>query len=223
MHKNLTIIVAGDSTFSWELVKQLHNQVTGKLYFVLEDRELAIEASALENVVAVSGDLTDVELLEELPLDSCDIFVAGSKEERSNVLGALYAKNAGTSRVYARIFSPKLEGLLQSIGIEALLTSYTSASYTAVQLLLPNVAELVDLTTGQFDLIEIMVNNVPELDQYRLGDLEGKEFNVVAIKNDSGITVDSNAIIHLNDTLIVIYNRNNRGKIHQVLKNAVKK
>jgi len=222
MQKNATVVVAGDSTFSWELVKQIHDQVTGKLYFVLEDRELAIEASALEKVIAVSGDLTDVELLEELPLDSCEIFVAGSKEERNNVLSAMYAKNAGSKRVFARIFSPKLENLLHSIGIEAILTSYTSAAYTAVNILQPNVAELVDLTGGQFDLIETLVAHVPELVQCRLGDLQGKEFNVVAIKSKAGITVDSNAIIHLEDTLIVIYNRSNRSRIEQILKNAVK-
>lgn len=223
MQKNFSVVIAGDSTFSWELVKQIHDQVTGKLYFVLEDHDLAIEASALENVIAVSGDLTNVELLEELPLDTCDIFVAGSKEERSNVLSAMYAKNAGSKRVFARIFSPKLENLLKSIGIEAILTSYTSAAYTAVNLLQPNVAELVDLTGGQFDLVEILVRDVPDLDKCRLGDLEGKEFNVVAIKNQDGITIDSDAIIHIDDTLIVIYNRSNRKRFEQIMKNAVKK
>ncbi len=66
MNKKINIVVAGDSSFSWYLVNELKDEVTGRLYFVLEDKEQAIEASLLENVIAITGDITDTKVLDQL-------------------------------------------------------------------------------------------------------------------------------------------------------------
>ena len=108
MNKKINIVVAGDSSFSWYLVNELKTQVTGRLYFILEDKDQAIEASLLENVIAITGDITDTKVLDQLELAQCHTVVIGSKEERTNIMAALYAKKEGAHNVYARVFEEKV-------------------------------------------------------------------------------------------------------------------
>jgi len=129
-----------------------------------------------------------------------------SRDDEANVLCALYAKNQGTQRVYARVLEVGLSPLLESLGIVPIQTSHTAASLVAITILKPSVAELVSLTSGQFDLEEVSAANVPRLVGCRLGNLHGKQLHVIAIAKDSKIQLGYNATIEPDSKMIIIYN-----------------
>ena len=97
------IVVAGYSRFSLALVGELNGQIKGRLYFVTPDFDQAMEASLHQDVVAIKGEITDITVLDQLDMAECRTFVAGSREDEANVLCALYAKNHGAEKVYARV------------------------------------------------------------------------------------------------------------------------
>lgn len=212
------VVIAGYSTFSWELVAQLRGRIGGRLYFVLPDRELAMEASLHEDVVVVHGELTDTAVLDELGLPQCHTFIAASREEEANVLVSLYAQNNGASHVYARVFETKFIPLLESVGVQPLQTSQTAAAFTAVEILQPAVADLVSLTRGQFVLAEIAAADYPELVGCRLGHLQGEHLHIIAVARGGEVSLAYNTIIQQDALLILIYNQHLTKRLPQELR-----
>jgi trk system potassium uptake protein TrkA len=201
------IVVAGLSTFTRSLVDRLADRVEGRVYFVVPDGDEAMEMSLTGTVIAVQGDITDTAVLDQLDLDRCDAFIAGSRDGEANVLAALYAKQQGVQRVYARIFEAKLTSMLSSLGVAALQTSHTAAAFTALGLLKPLVAELVAISPekGRFQLEEIPVSSYPELVGARLGDLKGEHLHVIAVAQEGDIRLSSTTVVKPEATLIIIY------------------
>ncbi|MCD4673198.1 MAG: NAD-binding protein [Anaerolineaceae bacterium] len=221
MNKKINIVVAGDSSFSWYLVNELKNEVTGRLYFVLEDKEQAIEASLLENVIAITGDITDTDVLDQLDLAECHTVVIGSKEERANIMAALYAKNEGAQNVYARVFEEKVSNLLKSLGVTPIITASTAASFSAVNSLQPSVARIVNLTEDNFSMVEIEADQYADLIGHRLGNLHSEHLHVIAIQNNHNIFLGYNHKVEVGSKLIAIYDKQIKGKIHQEIRQII--
>ncbi len=218
MKNKINVVVVGYSTFSWELVSQLKGQIGGRLYFVLPDREQALEAGLQEDVIAIQGDIIDTEVLDQLALEHCHIFIASSREDQANVLSALYAKNKGARHVYARVLETKFMPLLNAVGITPIQTSHVAASFTAISILKPAVAELVSLTAGQFSLEEIRAANYPELVGCRLGHLQGEQLHIIAVAQERQVWLNYNTIVAPDAMLIIIYNQQIKKRLHQELR-----
>lgn len=217
MEGKMRIAVTGYSSFTWELVDQLRGQVGGQLYYVLPNRDLAMEAGLLDGVVAIGGDMTDTEVLDQLDLGHCHTFIAGSREEEANVLAALYAKNNGAQHVYARVFETKFMSLLEAVGVIPIQTSLTAAASTAIEVLKPKVAELVSLTRGQFDIEEVRVAEYPDLVGCRLGHLQGEYLHCIAVVRDGDISLAYDTEVTSGATLIVVYNRQIKRRLSQAI------
>jgi len=211
----INVVIAGYSTFTWELAEQLKGQVQGRLYFVLPDWNQAMDASLQGDVIAVRGDMTDTAVLDQLDLENCHTFIAGSREDESNILSALYAWNKGTQHVYARVFEPKFSPLLESVGISPIQTSHTAAAFMAISILKPAVAELVSLTRGQFDLEEIHASDYPELIGCHLGNLQGEQLHIIAVADRGHTMLGYNAVVGADSKLIMVYDRQIRRRLRQ--------
>jgi trk system potassium uptake protein TrkA len=221
MDKKINIVIAGESSFCWYLVNQLKDEVTGRLYFLLEDKQQAMEASLLENVIAISGDITDTEVLDQLDLRNCHTVVVGSKEERANIMAALYAKNEGAQHVYARVFEEKVSKLLESLGVTPIITAYTAAAFSAISILQPSVARIVNLTEDNFVMVEIEADQFSELIGQRLGNLHSEHLHVIALKNNHTISLGYEDKVEVGSTLIAICDRQIRGKITQEVRKII--
>lgn len=214
----MNIVIAGFSSFSWELLTQLKGQISGRLYFVVSDPDLAMEASLEGGVVAVRGDITDAAVLDDLGLADCHTFIAGSGQDEGNVLSALYAKARGAENVYARVQEAKLMSLLESLGVTPIQTSQTAAASVAIRILKPAVSELVSLTRGQFILEELRASEFPELVGCRLGNLQGEHLHIIAVAQDGTTLLSYNTVVEREAALIIIYDKAIRRRIRQELR-----
>jgi trk system potassium uptake protein TrkA len=214
----MNVVIVGYSTFSWELAAQLKGQIDGRLYFVLPDWDQAMEASLEGNVIAISGEITDTTILDQLDLEHCHTFVAGSREDQANVLSALYAKNSGTQWVYARVFETKFIPLLEPLGIMPIQTSHTAAAFMAISILKPAVAELVSLTQGQFALEEIQAADFAELIGCHLGNLQGEQLHIIAVAKGEDTFLSYNTLVESDSRLIIIYDKRIRRRLHQEIR-----
>ncbi len=214
----MNIVVAGYSTFTWELVAQLRGKVDGRLYFILPDLDQAMEAGLEEKVIAIRGEITDTQVLDQLELERCHTFIAGSRDDQANVLSALYARNSGTRNVYARVFEAKFMPLLESIGITPIQTSHTAAAFVAIRILKPSVADLVSLTRGQFDLEEIHAADFDELVGCRLGNLQGEHLHIIAVARGGKTFLSYNAVVDRDSRLIIVYDRRIKKRLRQEIR-----
>lgn len=215
------IVVAGHSSFSWALVERLAPAVKGRLYFVLPDHDRALEASLEAHVVAVEGQITDTEVLDQLSLEQCAVFVAASREDETNILSALYAKQQGVPRVFARVFQPEFMSLVASLGVTPLQTSHVAAGFTALQLLKPSVAQLVSPSPGggHFVLDEVRAADYPELVGCRLGNLQGERLHIIAVAQGGDLHLGYATVVEAGARLIVLCNE----QITQTLKQEMRK
>lgn len=218
MNEKVNVVIAGYSSFSWALATQLEGQISGRLYFVLPDRDQAMEASLQENIIAVKGEITDTMVLDQLELENCHTFIAGSREDETNVLCALYAKKKGAKNVYARVFETKFMSLMESVGITPIQTSHTAAAYMAISILKPSVAELVSVEHGQFDMAEIQVSNFPALIGFRLGNLRGDQLNIIALAKEGNVMLDYDTVVEPGSKLIIIYDKKIKKRLDQELR-----
>jgi trk system potassium uptake protein TrkA len=213
----MNVVIAGYSTFTWELAAQLQGKIGGRLYFVLPEWDQAMEASMQENVIAIRGELTNTDVLDQLDLENCHTFIAGSREDEANVLSALYARNKGALNVYARIFETKFMQLLESVGIVPIQTSHTAAAYMAISILKPAVSDLVSLTRGQFDLEEIRADDFPELIGCQLGSLQGENLHIIALAREGDVQLGSTSVVEPDSKLIIVYDNRIKKRLRQEL------
>ena len=214
------IVVAGHSSFSWALVEQLAPVIRGRVYFVLPDHDQATEASLEANVIAVHGQVTDTGVLDQLDLAHCSAFIASSREDEPNILAALYAKQHGAQRSFARVFNVEFMPLVSSLGVTPLQTSHTAAAYTALSLLKPSVSELVRLSSagGRFVLEELEAADYPELVGCRLGDLHAEHLHIIAIAQGGGVHLGYATVVNRDATLIVMYDRQIASRLRQEMR-----
>jgi trk system potassium uptake protein TrkA len=214
----VNIVIGGYSAFSWELAMQLRGQIGGRLYLVLADPQRAREASLVGDLIAVEGEITDTEVLDQLELDACHTFVAGSREDEANVLSALYAKNHGAQHVYARIFETKLAPLLESLGVLPVMTSHSAATSMAFSVLKPDVAALVNPAQGQFVLDQLKVSEFPELIGLRLGNLQGEQLHIIAVAQRGQTWLGYATTLEPEAKLIIMYDKAIRRQLRQELR-----
>lgn len=214
------IVVAGHSSFSWALVEELAPAIRGRLYFVLPDHDQATEASLEANVVAVHGQATDTDVLDQLDLAHCSAFIAATREDEPNILAALYAKQRGAERAFARVFHAEFMPLVSSLGVTPLQTSHTAAAFTALSLLKPSVSELVQLssTGGRFVLAEIEVADYPELVGCRLGNLQSEHLHIIAVAQEGDVHLGYTTVVARDAKLIVIHNREIGSRLSQEMR-----
>ena len=214
------IVIAGHSSFSWALVAQLAPIIRGRVYFVLPDHDQATEASLEANVIAVHGQVTDTEVLDQLDLTHCSAFIASSREDEPNILAALYAKQHGAQRSFARLFNAEFMPLVSSLGVTPLQTSHTAAAYTALSLLKPSVSELVQLSSagGRFVLEEIEAADYPELVGCRLGDLHAEHLHIIAVAQGGGVHLGYATVVDRDATLIVMCDRQIMSRLPQEMR-----
>jgi trk system potassium uptake protein len=214
------IVVAGHSSFSWALVEQLAPAIRGRLYFVLSDHDQATEASLEANVIAVHGQITDTGVLDQLDLPHCSAFIASSREDEPNILAALYAKQHGAERSFARVFNVEFMPLVSSLGVMPLQTSHTAAAYTALSLLKPSVSELVQLSSagGRFVLEEIEAADYPELVGCRLGDLHAEHLHIIAVAQGGDVRLGYATVVNYDATLIVMCDRQIMSRLRQEMR-----
>ena len=222
MGKKINVVVAGHSSFAWGLVEQLRTEVMGRLYFVLPERDQAMEASLLDDVIAIHGEITDTAVLDQLNLETCHTFIAGSRGQEANVLSALYARNSGAQAAYARVFDTKFMPLLDAVGVIPIQTSHMAAARMKVRALKPAVAELVQPTHGPFVLDEIRVSQYPELVGCQLGQLHSKELHVVAVAHGDDVQINYETVIEADAVLVVIYNRQVTRNLAQALRRVTR-
>ncbi|MCU0662985.1 MAG: Trk system potassium transporter TrkA [Myxococcota bacterium] len=90
-------------------------------------------AQRLEKVLVLQGSATDESLLMEENIRDCDVFIAALPEAEANVMAALNAKRLGASRVIALTDRTAYIPIIQSAGIDAVVSPRAIAIGTILQ------------------------------------------------------------------------------------------
>ena len=124
---------------------------------VLIDRNPTIQSLVIPGVQIVQADACEIESLSALSLGECQVVVAATGDDKTNLVVSLLSKTEfGVPRVLARVNHPKNEWMFdESWGVDtAVSTPRMLAALVEEAVTVGDLVRLMSLRKGQADLVE---------------------------------------------------------------------
>lgn len=152
----MKVAIAGAGAVGRSIAQELLRG--GHEVMLLERRLDHIDPTVAPTAVWVHADACELELLEEADLESCEVVIAATGDDKVNLVFSLLAKTEfGVRRVVARVNDPRNEWLFDtSWGVDvAVSTPRLLASLVEEAVSVGDLVRLMTLRQGQANLVEI--------------------------------------------------------------------
>jgi len=176
-------------------------------------------AEKLKRTLIINGDGTNLKLLDEEEIGSCDVMVSVTNNDEKNLLCSLLAKQLGVKRVISRVSKVVNTPLFEKVGIDVAISAKTSAiNEVKNDLAETDVDILATVEQGQGEVLEIIV--LPEFDSKKIMDLKLPAPAIIAViqRKNSIIIPKGNIEIKADDDLIIFTTSEDADKIKRFFK-----
>mgnify|MGYP000847787068 CR=1 FL=1 len=157
----MKIVITGAGKVGEELCKSLSEENNDIVLIEKDPRRLDQLISAADITgIAGNGVLYDTQL--EAGVDSCDVFIAVSLHDESNIIGAITAKKIGAKYTIARVrdpeFSSQINFVRESLGITLLINpELVAASEIAEIIEFPSALGIERFDNGRVKIVEVKI------------------------------------------------------------------
>lgn len=103
------------------VTRMVERSVPNVVVFEPDPERAADAAATLDYSLVVQGSPTDLDLLQEYDVRTCDLFVAAAEDEEQNLMSALMAKRHGARKTIAITGRHANVALLESTGIDVVI------------------------------------------------------------------------------------------------------
>ena len=122
----MKIIIAGAGNVGFHLAKMLSSEAQDIYLLDKNEERLQFVASQID-VFTIHGDAKSIEVMEKATVSSCDLIVAVTSSEETNMLVCMLAKKFGAKRTIARINDVDIiknnkEQFYNDLGIDTLIS-----------------------------------------------------------------------------------------------------
>ncbi|TQF66294.1 TrkA family potassium uptake protein [Rhodococcus spelaei] len=152
----MRVAIAGAGAVGRSIAREL---VRGEHYVTLLERKLEhVDPEAIPDAHWVHADACELGLLESAKLESYDVVIAATGDDKVNIVVSLLAKTEfGVQRVVARVNDPRNEWLFdESWGVDvAVSTPRMLASLVEEAVSVGDLVRLMTFRQGQANLVEI--------------------------------------------------------------------
>lgn len=174
---------------------------------VAVDRDAAVveELTNLYDVMAVCGNGSDNDTLHEAGVESCDLFVAVSGSDETNMLSCFLARRLGAKHTIARIRNPEyndqsLGYLCEQLELSMSINPDLLAAHELYNILkLPSAVRIETFSSGSFELVELILKPDSPLDGMSLIDLRRRygsvKFLVCAVQRGNEVIIPSGGFV----------------------------
>jgi len=115
-------------------------------------------AEELDHVVVLNTEGTDVDTLKHEGIADCDVFVAATADEQTNILCSLLAKSYGAKRAIAVVDRHEFVNLAPSLGVDACVSPRLASASAVLKYVRPfGVTSLVTLQHSNAEVLEVVV------------------------------------------------------------------
>ena len=215
----MRVIIAGGSSFAVDVAKSLLKRGIDNITLIIEDREDALKANEeVPSITVVNASPSRHEVLHGLDMDKCDAFVSATEREEVSILAALYAKKHNVKRIYVKTAKEDTKDLMRNLGMIPIDINESASNNVVLDIAEPLIYELVGVGVGLLDIREKYVNEYPNLIGKKLGEIEGKLFNAIAVYQDGKFLLSADTLIKENSSLILWGEAGQDEKINKELK-----
>jgi trk system potassium uptake protein TrkA len=222
----MKIIITGAGAVGYHLAKMMASE-SQDIYLIDENEDRLRYVQSHIDIQAIHGDASSVAVLKEAKIESCDLLIAVTSSEETNLLVAILAKKFGAARTIARISNMELKqpenvALMNSLGIDTLISPVKLAAEEIIRLVKHSVfTDDHEFEKGKLTVFGISIDESSPLrdksiveSAYLNPDLT---FKPIALhRGDQTIIVRSDTVIKCSDIVYFISNRDSIDKVIQV-------
>ena len=158
----MKIVIVGAGKVGRHIAQDLGNE--GHDVIIIDKSEAILNAVMSElDVSTLTGSGTDYDVLKEVGCEDCEIFIAVTNQDETNIISALFAKQLGAQNIIARVRMPEyakhMDFLTQNLGIHmALNPEQAAAEQMAMLLRYPTAIEVNVFGQRQIKLVAIRIH-----------------------------------------------------------------
>ena len=199
------VMMMGSSRIAIKTSQYLPGNMSVKV--IEKNRERAsLAVEKLNDVLVISGDARDLDLLKEEGIENTDAFVAATGNSEANILACLTAKRYGVKKTIAEVENIDYIPLAENLDISTIINKKLIAAAYIYQLTLDaDVTDIKLLTDVDVDVIEFLVKKGSYITKEPVKHLRlPRELHLGGVIRDGvGMIVTGNTHIQADDRVIV--------------------
>ena len=224
--KKERVVVVGGGNVGLAVAKTLENDLTRVRAKVIEKNiDIAEQAaSELERTIVLNGDGLSRELLSEANIDRADAFLAVTDDDKTNLLAAVRAKQAGCPLAICLINDPSLVPMMGPLNIDA----YINPRAQTVSSILKHirhgsVTDVYSIEEAEAEVIEASVLSTSSIAGKQIRDIEFPEGSLVGAvrKGDKIVRPVAGTRLDEGDTVLMFSLTKDVAAIEQLLQVSV--
>ncbi|MEX1001310.1 MAG: Trk system potassium transporter TrkA [Crocinitomicaceae bacterium] len=210
----MKIIITGAGAVGYHIAKMMASEEQD-IYLIDQNKGRLSYVQSHIDVYAIHGDAKSISILKEAKIESCDLLIAVTASEETNLLVSILAKKFGAKHTIARINNLELidednTQLFQSLGVDTLISPVQLAAQEIIRLVQNSVfTDDHEFENGKLTVFGIsidksapLVNKSISESSYLNPDLS---FKPIALhRNDQTIIVNSETVIRDGDIVYFI-------------------
>ena len=188
---NIIILGAGKvgSYLTEELSLQNHD-----ILVIDQDKDVLTKLLEQNDVMALVGDGTDIDVLKEANVNNCDIFIALTRNDDTNIISAALARNLGAKDIILRLRDTKyvnnLDNIVELTGSNLVINpEYLAAKEIQRSIKYSHARNVQSFLEDRSMMLEITIGENSRLAGLRLSEADSylNQFDVlIGIVNDHG-------------------------------------
>ena len=210
----MNIIIAGSGNVGRYLAKKLVKE-GHDIVIIDTNKEILKEVESSYDLISLYGSCTSFSVLKEAGVANCDLFIAVTNSEDSNVLACVFAKKFGAKKTVARIdnmeyLSPVNKLSFINLGIDRLIyPEYIAAQEVVGVIKQTGTTEIFEFSGGKLTMFVIKVDENSPLRNLMLKNFSTltnlRDFRIAAITRDfETIIPNGETILQTNDYIYII-------------------
>lgn len=173
-----------------------------------KDRERSLlAAERLENGIAICGDGTDLDLLEQEGIGDADVVICLTDDEKLNLMLALIAKHLGAKKTIVRVSRREYVDLMEKVGVDIVLsTRLLSAGEVLAFARRGGVVSISLLEGAKAEAVEVIVQDGAPVTGKRLMDIRlPRECLVCAYVRDGNAVIPNGSSVLLAGDRVILF------------------
>lgn len=185
------IVIVGGGKLGYYLVKTLL-PYKHKIVIIEPLEDICNKIANELNIPVINGDGTDLDVLSEIELQKCDIFIAVTGKDQDNLIACQLAKrNFGVERTIARVNNPKNIEIFQKLGVDIAVSSTSIiADLIEQEVDYSGIKTLLRLKSGKLVLNEIVITKKSPVCDKTLKDINiPKDCVIISVIRDEEVII----------------------------------
>ncbi len=206
----MNIVIMGGGKVGETLCRFLTEE-NHEIKIIETDEEVLNELLNNYDIGGIMGNGATFDTQMDAEVDKCDVFIAVTESDETNIVAAITAKKIGARYTVARVRNPEYSGkadfLRDSMGITMMINPEKEASDTMMRMLnYPTAINVESMGHGKIDMVEVEIGKSAPMIGKKLkdyGEVYGKIMICIVIRNGEVMIADGETTLCEGDFVTV--------------------